>query len=93
MKRKEQIVLSGDSIVDGATLQWNKFQKFHSLTNDEIANPTVQDYDSHEEARIEINAWWVVKELAYCIDGAPVFSEYIHCSVTEKPVSESNRQH
>ena len=64
----------GDSIVDGATLQWNKFQKFHNLTDDEIANLTIQDYDSHEETRMEINAWWVAKELSYRIDGAPVFS-------------------
>ena len=70
----------GDSIVDGATLQWNKFQKFHNLTDDEIANLTIQDYDSHEETRMEMNAWWVAKELSYRIDGAPVFSEYIHCS-------------
>lgn len=75
----------GDCIVDGATLQWNKFQKFHNLTDDEISNLTIQDYDSHEETRMEMNAWWVAKELSYRIDGAPVFSEYIHCSVTEKP--------
>ena len=34
---------------------------------------------------MEMNAWWVAKELSYRIDGAPVFSEYIHCSVTEYP--------
>lgn len=32
-----------------------------------------------------MNAWWVAKELAYRIDGAPVFCEYIHCSATENP--------
>ena len=34
---------------------------------------------------MENNAWWVSKELAYRIDGAPVFNEYIHSFVTVKP--------
>lgn len=36
---------------------------------------TLQEYDSEEEKRMEMNAWWVAKELACRIDGASVFSE------------------
>lgn len=28
---------------------------------------------------MEMNAWWIVKKLAYRIDGASVFSDYILC--------------
>ena len=53
---------------------------------------------------MEMNVWWVAKELACRIEGAPVFSEYIHSFVTEKPsdafflnreyqVSENNWEH
>ena len=65
----------GDSIVDGATLQWNKYPKFYNLSDDQIAKLTLQEYDSEEEKRMEMNAWWVLKELACRIDGAPVFIE------------------
>ena len=34
---------------------------------------------------MKMNAWWVAKELANPIDGAPVFNKYIHSFVTEKP--------
>ena len=30
-----------------------------------------------EEKRMEMNAWWVAKELACLIDVAPVFIEYL----------------
>ena len=46
----------GDSIVDGATLQWNKYPKFYNLSDDQIAKLTLQEYDSEEEKRMEINA-------------------------------------
>ena len=75
----------GDSIVDGATLQWNRFPKFYNMSDEEISQLTVQDYDTHEQERMEKNAWWVSKELAYRIDAAPVFNEYIHSFVTVKP--------
>ena len=75
----------GDSIVDGATLQWERYPRFHNLSDDEIANLTIKEFDAHEEERMEMNAWWVAEELANRIDGAPVFNEYIHSFVTEKP--------
>ena len=75
----------GDSIVDGATLQWNKHPRFYNMSDEEISQLTVQDYDTHEQERMEKNAWWVSKELSLRIDGAPVFNEYIHSFVTVKP--------
>ena len=67
-----------DGIIDGATLQWERYPRFHNLTDDEIANLTIKEFDAHEEERMEMNAWWVAKELPNRIDGAPVFNEYIH---------------
>ena len=64
----------GDSIVDGATLQWERYPRFHNLAVDEIANLTIKEFDAHEEERMKMNAWWVAKELANRIDGAPVFN-------------------
>ena len=43
----------GDSIVDGATLQWNKYPKFYNLSDDQIAKLTLQGYDSEEEKRMD----------------------------------------
>ena len=84
----------GDSIVDVANLQWEKYPRFHNLTNDEIATLTVKEFDAHEFRRMEMNAWCVSKELANRIDGDPVFNEYTHAFVTEKPSDAffSNRE-
>ena len=38
----------GDSIVDGATLQWEKYPRFHNFTYFEIASLTVKEFDTHE---------------------------------------------
>ncbi|KXJ16378.1 hypothetical protein AC249_AIPGENE6513 [Exaiptasia diaphana] len=74
----------GDSIVDGTTLQWEKYPKCHNLTDEQISQLTVEEYDAHEQDRMEMNAWWVAKELSFRIDGEPVFNEYIHSFVTNK---------
>ena len=55
-------------------MQWERYPRFHNLTDDEIANLTIKEFDTHEEERMEMNAWWVAKELANRIDGAPLFN-------------------
>ena len=74
----------GDSIVDGATLKWEKYAKFHNLDDDAIANMTLHEYEAHEVKRMEMNAWFVTNELRDRIDGAPVFNEYINAYTTEE---------
>jgi hypothetical protein len=74
----------GDSIVEGTTLQWEKYPKFYGLTDEQIESMSLQEYEAHEAARMEKNAWYVTNELRLRIDGAPVFNEYIHAYTTEK---------
>ena len=54
------------------------------MSEDSIANLTLQDYEKYEEQRMEKNAWRVASQLAERIDGAPVLSDYIHASVSER---------
>ena len=53
------------------------------MSEDAIANLSLQDYEKHEEQRMEKNAWRVASQLTESIDGAPVLSDYIHTSVSE----------
>ena len=75
----------GDSVVDGATLHWEHYTRFQDMSEDSIANLTLQDYEKYEEQRKEKNAWTVASQLAERIDSAPVLSDYIHASVSERP--------
>jgi len=74
----------GDSVVDGATLEWEHYKRFQEMSEDSIANLTLQDYETYEEKRMEKNAWRVASQLTERIDGAPVLSDYIHASVSER---------
>ena len=40
---------AGDSIVDGPTLQWEKYPRFYNCTDDEIVSLTVKESDAHED--------------------------------------------
>ena len=66
----------GDSVVDGATLDWEHYERFQDMSEDSIANLTLQDYEKYEEQRMEKNAWRFASQLAQRIDGAPVLSDY-----------------
>ena len=66
----------GDSVVDGATLDWEHYERFQDMSEDSIANLTLQDYEKYEEQRMEKNAWRFARQLAQRIDGAPVLSDY-----------------
>ena len=73
----------GDSVVDGATLDWEHYKRFQDMSEDSIANLTLQDYEKYEEQRMEKYAWRVASQLTERIDGAPVLSDYIQASVSE----------
>ena len=73
-----------DSIVDGSTLQWEKYGKFDGLNDDEISKLTVSEYDENEKKKMEKNAWYCAEEIRKRIDGAPVFNDIIHLFLTER---------
>ncbi|CAB4031551.1 Transient receptor potential cation channel subfamily A member 1 [Paramuricea clavata] len=73
-----------DAVVDGATIEWEHYECFDGLQDNEIAAMSLQDYEIHEAQRMEKNAWRVANQLAERIDGAPVLSEFIHGCVSEK---------
>ncbi|CAB4017603.1 Transient receptor potential cation channel subfamily A member 1, partial [Paramuricea clavata] len=74
----------GDSIVDGATLQWNKHKRFDGLSDEDISKLTVKEFEEHETDRMEKNAWYCANEIRNRVDGAPVFNEFIKCYLTPK---------
>ena len=73
----------GDSVVDGAMINWEHHKRFEGLTEHEIASVSLTEYEKIEE-RMEKNAWRVAEEVASRIDDAPVHSEYIKCFVANK---------
>ena len=74
----------GDSVVDGATINWEHHQRFEGLAEHEIASLSLTEYEKIEEERMEKNAWRVSEEVASRIDDCPVHSEYIKCFVANK---------
>ena len=54
------------------------------MSEDSIANLTLQDYEKYEEQHKEKNAWRVASQLAERVDGAPVLSDYIHARVSKR---------
>ncbi len=72
-----------DAVVDGATIDWEKFKQFEGLTPEEVTNLSVKEFEQIEEARMQKNAWEVAKELVDRIDGAPVLSEMIKAYLSE----------
>ena len=54
------------------------------MTSDEISSMTMEEYEKHERARMERNAWLVAHDLSSRLDGAPVLSSYIHGLISEK---------
>ena len=74
-----------DALVDGATLEWEKYRRFEDLSEEEIKQMSLQSYEEYEKKRMEKNAWYVCSQIAERIDDAPVFTEYIKSKVSEPP--------
>ena len=51
----------GDSVVDGGTIDWNFYKRFHDLADQEIAEMTPQGFEVYEKSRMSKNAWRVAK--------------------------------
>lgn len=74
-----------DALVDGATLEWEKYRRFEDLSEDEIKAMSLHSYEQYEKERVEKNAWHVCKQVAERIDDAPVLKDYISSRVSESP--------
>ena len=73
----------GDSIVDGSTIEWEKFKKFDGLSKEAVDRLTVQEFEQLEYERMQKNAWFVANLLVKRIDGAPVLGERIKAYLAE----------
>ena len=74
----------GDSVVDGATINWERHKQFEEMTEDKIKSLGVKEFEELEKKRMEKNAWFVAGLLVERIDGAPVLSERIKAYLSEK---------
>ncbi|CAH3172655.1 unnamed protein product, partial [Porites lobata] len=74
-----------DALVDGATLEWEKYRRFEDLSEEEIKQLSLQSYEEYEKKRMEKNAWYVCSQVAERIDDAPVLKDYIKNKVSESP--------
>ncbi|PFX12861.1 Transient receptor potential cation channel subfamily A member 1 [Stylophora pistillata] len=74
-----------DALVDGATLEWEKYRRFEDLSEEEIKQLSLQSYEEYEKKRMEKNAWYVCSQVAERIDDAPVLKDYIKSKVSESP--------
>ena len=62
-----------------------KYERFDDLTEEEIKNMSLHQYEEYEKRRMERNAWHVCKMVSERIDDAPMLSEYINSRVSEPP--------
>ena len=74
-----------DSLVDGATLEWEKYRRFEDLSKDKIKAMSLHSYEQYEKESMEKNAWHVCEQVAERIDDVPVLNEYIGSRVSESP--------
>lgn len=44
-----------DALVDGATLEWEKYRRFEDLSEEEIKQMSLQSYEEYEKKRMEKN--------------------------------------
>lgn len=64
----------GDAVIDGATLDWEHYKRFQDMSEDSIANLTLQDYEKYEEQRMKrmlgglpANSLNVLMVLLFCL--------------------------
>jgi hypothetical protein len=73
-----------DSVVDGATIEWETIKRYEGMTSEQISQMSVKQFEEYESDRMTKNAWIIANELVQRIDGAPVLGEYIHCKLSNK---------
>ena len=73
-----------NAVCDGGTIEWERHQRFEGLTDEDIVNLSLDEYNKLEEQRDERNAWGVANEVAMRVDGAPCMGEYMKSRVAIK---------
>ena len=63
----------GDSVVDGESINWERWKKFEGLSEDELKSLGVIEFEEIEKVRMMKNTWYVAGLLLERIDG-PLFS-------------------
>ena len=53
----------GDALVDGGTLEWEKFKRFDGMSNEDTRKMDMKEFEGYESNRMEKNAWAVAEEL------------------------------
>lgn len=61
----------GDAMVDGGTLQWEKFRALDELSDEEVQRMGIEEIEQRESECMEKNAWHVAKELSLRVDDEP----------------------
>ena len=61
----------GDAICDGGSIEWEYRQPYGGLSNDQLANMTLEELEDSEHNRMKFNAFKVCDELTDRINGAP----------------------
>ena len=74
----------GDVLVEGGTLEWEKYRGFEGMSNEDIKKMDLKEFEVYERNRMEKNAWAVAEELQRRLDNAPILREYIKAFLTEK---------
>ncbi|CAB3990802.1 Transient receptor potential cation channel subfamily A member 1 [Paramuricea clavata] len=73
----------GDAIADGGTIEWEYYEQFHDLTDEQVQNLSLKEYTEHEEARMKKNAWKVAVNVKIRLDDAPVLKEFVKAHLTK----------
>ena len=76
-KAERTNVAISDALLDGATLEWEKYRRFEDLSEEEIKQMSLRSYEEYEKKRMEKNALYVYNQVAERIDDAPVLKEYM----------------
>ena len=67
----------GDAVVDGATIEWEREELFHGMTDEQIQAMTIDEFHEYDKQGMERNAWLVAQEVTERIDDAKAPSGYI----------------
>ena len=61
----------GDAMVNGGTLDWEKYVPLEEKSEEEIKTMTIEDIETNEMECSKKNAWYVAEQLAIRIDDQP----------------------
>jgi hypothetical protein len=67
----------GDALVDGGTIEWERQKLFEGLTDEQISNLTLNEFEEHQKQIMRKNALDVTDEVVQRLDGAPALGEFI----------------